>query len=179
MADLNEFAEKFDCKYYGIEPGNDGNKLIQEVINDNTYNLKDWELVASSTPAMLSQVRKSIKNKEWIVFSAWSPHWMNVDFDIKYLEDPEGVWGEKPKVGTLCKKDLPETDPNVTKFLKQFNIETDYQSKWILEYDKKNRKAEKVAEEWVSNNVDVVSKWLEGVKTVNGQDAQKAIKDAY
>lgn len=106
MADLNKYADKFNHKYYGIEPGNDGNQIMIDAVNNDTYNLGDWEVVESSTSGMLLQAKKLTDKKEWIVFSAWKPHWMNVVYDIKYLDDPEGLWGEAAKVGTISSADF-------------------------------------------------------------------------
>lgn len=179
IADLDKYADKFDYKYYGIEPGNDGNEVMLRAVENNTYNLGDWKILESSTSAMLAEVKKAHEEGRWIVHSAWAPHWMNVEFDMKYLEDPLKIWGENERVDTLCREGLPEDDPNVTKFLSQFKVESDIQSAWILEYDKKKRDPEEVAKEWVANNLNLVSSWLEGVKTVDGKDAQKVIKEAY
>ncbi|WP_366922955.1 ABC transporter substrate-binding protein [Metallumcola ferriviriculae] len=179
MADLNKYADKFNHKYYGIEPGNDGNQIMIDAVNNDTYNLGDWEVVESSTSGMLLQAKKLTDKKEWIVFSAWKPHWMNVVYDIKYLDDPEGLWGEAAKVGTISSADFPEEHPNVNKFLEQFTITSDIQSAWILEYAKNERDPKEVATEWVSNNLDLVSQWLDGVVTVDGKDAQNVIKESY
>lgn len=179
IADLDKFADKFGHKYYGIEPGNDGNEVMLRAVENNTYNLGDWKILESSTSAMLTEVKKAQEEGKWIVHSAWAPHWMNVELDMKYLEDPLKIWGENERVDTLCRKGLPEDDPNVTRFLSQFKVESDIQSQWIMEYDKKGRDPQAVAEEWVANNLDMVGSWLEGVKTVDGEDAQKVIKEAY
>jgi len=180
IADLDKYAEKFDYKYYGIEPGNDGNEVMLRAVENDTYGLGDWTVLESSTSAMLTEAKKAREKGEWIVHSAWAPHWMNVEMDMKYLEDPEHIWGEEPeRVDTLVRKGLPEDDPNVTKFLSNFKVASEIQSEWILEFDKKGRDPEAVAEEWVANNLDMVSEWLEGVKNVDGEDAQEVIRNAY
>ena len=51
------------------------------------YNL-DIELVTSSTAGMLAELQKKASAEEPIVFTGWSPHWMN-NIDIVYLEDPK------------------------------------------------------------------------------------------
>lgn len=179
LADLHKYADEFDRKYYGLEPGNDGNEVMIRAIENNTYNLGDWRVLESSTSAMLAEVRRATQEERWIVFSAWKPHWMNIEFDIKYLEDPLKIWGENDYVATLVRGGLPGDDPNVTRFLSQFKINTDIQSRWILEFDKKKRDPEEVAKEWIADNLDMVSSWLEGVKAIDGRDAQKVIKEAY
>jgi len=179
LADLDKYADKFDRKIYGIEPGNAGNEIMMKAVDNDTYGLGDWKVLESSTSAMLASVERATESKEWIVFSGWKPHWMNVAYDMKYLDDPESIWGKPSKIGTIARSGLPEDDPNLTRFLKQFKINSEIQSAWIMEYGKKKRDPEVVAKEWVADNLDVVNPWLEGVKTVDGQDAQKVVQQAY
>ncbi|MBU2039134.1 MAG: glycine/betaine ABC transporter substrate-binding protein, partial [Gammaproteobacteria bacterium] len=77
FADIAEFADKFDKKIYGIEPGNDGNRLIQDMIDQNAFGLKGFEVVESSEAGMLSQVKRKTRRDKWIVFLGWEPHPMN------------------------------------------------------------------------------------------------------
>ena len=177
LADLNEYADKFDSKIYGIEPGNDGNIIIQDAIDNNTYNLGDWTLQASSTAGMLSSVQRAVNNEEWIAFNGWKPHYMNVLFDLKYLEDPEGIWGENDSVYTVARNGYQDENPNFYKFLEQFKVPAPIQNDWINEYQNNDRDPEEVAEEWIANNLDIVNQWVFGVKTTDGRMARKAIAE--
>ena len=177
LADLNEHAEKFDSKIYGIEPGNDGNIIIQDAIDNGTYNLDGWTLQASSTAGMLSSVKKAVKNEEWIAFNGWKPHYMNVLFDLKYLEDPEGIWGDNDSVHTVARNGYQDENPNFYKFLEQFTVPAPVQNQWINEYQNNDRDPEVVAEEWIANNLDVVNQWVFGVKSTDGRMGRKAIAE--
>ncbi|SJZ69484.1 ABC transporter substrate-binding protein [Selenihalanaerobacter shriftii] len=179
MADLHKYADKFDHRVVGLEPGNDGNQIIINAIENNTYKLKDWELVSGSTAAMLSAVGKATKTKEWIAFHGWKPHWMNIKYDLKYLKDPEGIWGDNDRVYSAARPELKEGMPNFYKFLEQFKVNAQIQSKWILEYQKKGRPAEKVAQEWIKNNLDLVKEWVEGMETVDGNNAVETIEQQF
>lgn len=177
LADLNEYADKFNKEIYGIEPGNDGNIIIQNAIDNNTYNLGDWSIRESSTAGMLSSVQRAYNNKEWIAFNGWKPHYMNVLFDLKYLEDPEGIWGEDDKVFTVARNGYQDENPNIYKFLEQFAVPAPVQNQWIDEYQNKDRDPEAVAEEWIANNLDIVNQWVFGVETKDGRMARKAIAE--
>jgi glycine betaine/proline transport system substrate-binding protein len=85
FSDIAKHKDQFDGKIYGIEPGNDGNRLIQDMIDKNAFNLKGWKLVESSEQGMLSQVRRAVRKKEWIIFLGWEPHPMNANFEMAYL----------------------------------------------------------------------------------------------
>lgn len=51
-----------------------------------TYsNLSNWTLSTSSTGAMTTALEQAIANKEEIVITSWSPHWMFSKYDLKYL----------------------------------------------------------------------------------------------
>lgn len=177
LADLQENADKFGNKVYGLEPGNAGNIVIQNAIKNNTYNLEGWTLQSSSTAGMLSAVQRAVNNEEWIAFNGWKPHYMNLMFDLKYLEDPEGIWGKEDSVYTAAREGYQDENPNFYKFLEQFTVTAPIQNVWIDEYQNKDRDPEVVAEEWIANNLDIVNQWVFGIKSVDGRMARKVIAE--
>lgn len=178
IGDLNRFADEFRSSYYGIEPGNDGNEIMWQAIADNTYELSGWNVVESSEVAMLANVRRATEQGEWIVFSAWTPHWMNIAYDIQYLDDPEGIWGDSDRVDTIVRTGFVEQYPNAALFLKQFRVTSEIQSEWIVEYGMKERDPEEVAEEWIRDNIRVVEQWTYGVESHDGERARDAVRAA-
>lgn len=175
LADLREHADRFDRTFYGIESGNVGNELVKKAIKNDTYGLSGWEVVPSSTSGMLAQVDRAVVKKEWIVFLGWQPHWMNIKFDMKYLADPEGIWGKKTTIYTVVHPDFVDEQPNVARFLKQMVVAKEVQSQWILEYGYNDRSAEEVAAEWIAANRDTVDEWLAGVTGANGDRAASEV----
>ena len=171
MEDLQAHRERFRGRYYGIEPGNDGNEIILEAIANNTYGLGDWQIIESSTEGMLAEVARAVRNENWIVFSGWQPHWMNITFDMRYLADPEGIWGEESSVDTVMNSEFMERNPNISRFFEQFRLRTEDQSQWVHGYGYEGREASDVAEEWILANTDTVLMWLEGIVSVDGEDA--------
>lgn len=81
FADIANNKDALDGKIYGIEPGNDGNRLIQDMIDKNAFELSDFEVAESSEQGMLAQVERSDKDDEPIVFLGWEPHPMNANFE--------------------------------------------------------------------------------------------------
>jgi len=189
LADLDkpEYRDKFDLngdgtpEVYGIEPGNDGNKVIIDAIANDTYGLGDWDMIPSSTAGMLSQVKKAAKNKDWIVFLGWEPHWMNITWDLAYPDDPKRIWGDPDAshVDTATRAGLEKDSPNLARFLKQFVIKPDWQSEWILGYTYEENPPEDVARDWIKANPDTVEAWLDGVSTQDGKDGLAAVKAAF
>jgi len=57
------YKEKLGSKIYGIEPGNDGNQAILNLLKDERFGLKDFNLVESSEQAMLSEVARTVATR--------------------------------------------------------------------------------------------------------------------
>jgi glycine betaine/proline transport system substrate-binding protein len=169
-ADLHKFGDKFDHRIIGIEPGNDGNKIVLDMIENDTYNLGDWELVEGSTEAMMIAVGSAIKKKEWICWLGWSPHWMNLVYDIKYLKDPQNAWGDEPEVvKTLARSGFDKEYPNLAKLFTQFRVTPQMQGYWIDQYSRKKKEPEKIAEDWIRDNLGIVNQWVYGVTAADGK----------
>ena len=97
FADIATHAKDLDGKIYGIEPGNDGNKLILDMIGKDAFGMKDIELVESSEQGMLAEVARHDKDGEAIVFLGWEPHPMNSTFKMSYLTGGDDFFG--PNLG--------------------------------------------------------------------------------
>lgn len=177
-ADLQEYADKFDNELYLGPTGWASYELMKGAIEDDIYGLGDWEAVNSSQSALMAQIEKSIKEKEWIVFVGWQPHWMNSVYDIKYLEDPQRLW-ESPYswVDTLTRKGFEDDYPEVYRFLQQFKVDIEDNNDWIYEIGFNGKDEMKVAEDWVKNNILVVRRWLSLVETPEGENAYQVLRE--
>lgn len=179
IADLHKYPEKFGKVIYGIDAGSDGNLIMVNAVKNNTYDLQDWRVMPSTTAAMLVQAQRKIEDHEWVAFLGWRPHWMNVVLDLKYLKDPQKIWGDKYLIRMIANKKFLQANPAVAKFLDQFEVTADTQSDWIYKFSFKNIDKSKVAKQWISNNMDQVKTWLEGVKAVNGKPAAEVVAKAF
>lgn len=180
-ADLTEFHDRFDGKIYGIEAGSGFNESISDSINNDRHGLGDWQMIPSSTSAMLTQVGRSIDREEWIVFLGWEPHWMNAAYDIRYLEavgEPE-IADTRSDVLTVINPEMVKQSQEITRFLEQYVVTKEDQSEWVLEYSYNDRDADVVASEWISANMDTVAAWLKGIETRSGESAVEATRAAY
>ena len=169
IADLAKHADRFGGKIYGIEAGNDGNELVLDAIRDNQYGLGNFRLVESSEAAMLSQAGDAIKHERWVAFLGWKPHWMNVIYKLKFLEDPELMWGGTSTINTVVRPDYVNQQPNISRFFRQMSIPSEAQSSWIYDYGYKEEPVEQVAARWIKANPGLVGQWLEGVTSADGK----------
>ena len=181
FSDISKFKEELGGQIYGIEPGNDGNRLILDMIEKDTFGLGSFELVESSEQGMLSAVARATRSKEPIVFLGWEPHPMNSNFELAYLEGGDDVFG--PNLGgatvhTNVRAGYLAECPNVGQFLKnlKFTLPMENQVMGAILDDKVEANEE--ARSWLKQNPDVLDGWLEGVTTFDGGDAKAAVNEA-
>ncbi|UTW48747.1 choline ABC transporter substrate-binding protein [Bacterioplanoides sp. SCSIO 12839] len=177
FADIAKYADKFDSKIYGIEPGNDGNRLIQSMIDQNAFGLKDFEVVESSEAGMLSQVKRKTRRDNWIVFLGWEPHPMNANFDLAYLEGGDDFFG--PNLGgavveTNVRKGYAQACPNVGQFLKNLTFTLQAENEIMAAILDDGKKPEAAAKAWIKKNPEALNAWLKGVTTKDGAEALKS-----
>ena len=119
-ADIAKFKDQLDGKIYGIEPGNDGNRLIQKMIDEGAFGLTGFEVVESSEQGMLAEVQRAARSNKAIVFLGWEPHPMNTNFELTYLTGGDDMFGPNfggATVYTNVRKGFLQECPNVGKLL--------------------------------------------------------------
>ncbi|MGB3391042.1 MAG: choline ABC transporter substrate-binding protein [Pseudaminobacter sp.] len=181
FADIAKFKDKLGNKIYGIEAGNDGNRLILDMIEQNKFDLQGFELVESSEAGMLSAVSKAANSKEDVVFLGWEPHPMNANIDMKYLTGGDEVFGPDfggATVATNVRAGYTSECPNVGALLKNmvFSLEMENEIMGAILNDGADPKAAATA--WLKDHPDVVTPWLSGVTTFDGGDAAAAVNSA-
>jgi len=176
-----EVAEKLGRTVYSIEVGSGMSDTLNEAVENDTYGLGDWDLSETSTPGMLSAADAAIAREEWIVFAGWTPHWMNIEYDIRYLDDTQDMWGPdggRSDVKTLVTTDFSESNPNATRLLDQLVFTADDQSAMIRGFSYEEREPEEVALQWLRDNPKRVAAFLEGVTTRDGEPAWPVVQQA-
>jgi len=181
--DIAAHAADLDAKIYGIEAGNDGNKLILDMIDKNAFGLKDagMELVESSEQGMLAQVANEDQAQKPIIFLGWEPHPMNANFKMTYLTGGDDFFG--PNLGgatvyTNTRAGLTTQCPNTGRLLANlsFSLEMENQIMGAILNDSVDPRD--AAKAWMVANPDAVKPWLAGVTTKDGGDALAAVTAA-
>jgi glycine betaine/proline transport system substrate-binding protein len=176
LADLAANKDKFAGKMFGIESGNDGNRIMQGFIDDTKNNLGGWTVVESSEAGMLTEAEKAIKNNEWIVFLGWTPHPVMGDMKLHYLSGVESAGFGSATVYTNTRAGWAAECPNAAKLVSNMKFTLPMVGGTIMAPVLKDGKDPKaVAAEWITANTDTVSAWLEGVTTIDGGDAKAAV----
>jgi glycine betaine/proline transport system substrate-binding protein len=155
--ELNSTDAKF---IFGIEPSSVMMHWVgKEVIP--TYGLKQ-KLVTAPTAGMLVEVNRLYTFRDDFVFLAWSPHWMNQRYKIRYLEDPKDAMGptnDPAKCSTIVREGLREEDPVAYAFMDALAL-TEEQINDLETVINKEDDPLVGARRWVSENRAVVRPWI-------------------
>ncbi|MCV6601506.1 MAG: choline ABC transporter substrate-binding protein [Cohaesibacter sp.] len=179
FADIAKFKDQLKGKIYGIEAGNDGNRLILDMIKKDTFGLKDFDLVESSEQGMLAQVKRATSRNKDIVFLGWEPHPMNANFDLAYLEGGDAIFGPDfggAIVATNVRAGYLSECANVGAFLSNLEFSLAMENEIMGKILNEGEEPRKAAKDWLAANSDILDGWLKGVTTLDGKDGLSAVK---
>nr|WP_240795541.1 glycine betaine ABC transporter substrate-binding protein [Aquibacillus halophilus] len=161
-------SEEMNYTITGIEPGAGITQATEKAL-EGYENLSGWEFQTASTAAMLTSLKDAYDNEEPIVITGWSPHWMFAEWDLKYLEDPKGIYGDVEYISTIVRKDLKTDMPEAYEILDRFHWEPEDMEN--LMQQAQEMEFEEAAKKWVEHddNKERVSEWTEGLQQVDGQ----------
>lgn len=184
FSDIAKYADKLDHKIYGIEPGNDGNLIIQSMIDANKFGLGDFKLIATSEPIMLSEIKALSKDDKWAVFLGWSPHYMNQIIDMKYLTGSTAeTFGENDGTATVytnIHKGFDQKMPNVGHFLKNFIFPISMINEIsLMLQENKELTHGKAGVAYLRKHPEIYQSWLKGVTTADGSQPALPVFEAY
>lgn len=181
FASIAAHQEALDGKIYGIEPGNDGNRLLIEMVAEDRFGLGTFEIVESSEQGMLAQVGRETNAGNPVVFLGWEPHPMNSAYDLTYLEGGDDIFGPNlggAEVHTTTRAGFVEECPNIGTLLNNMEFTLDMENQIMGAILNDNAQPGDAATEWLKANPDAATAWLDGVTAQDGRDAVEVLSVA-
>ena len=180
FADIVAHKDALEGKIFGIEPGNDGNRLILSMIEAKAFGLDVFEVVESSEQGMLAEVARAGADAP-IIFLGWEPHPMNANFKMTYLTGGDDYFG--PNLGgavvdTNTRAGYVAECPNTGKLLQNLSFTLAMQNEIMGAILNDGTDPAEAAKTWLAANPAAWEPWLEGVTTKDGGDAKAAVAAA-
>ncbi|MFC7063531.1 glycine betaine ABC transporter substrate-binding protein [Halobacillus seohaensis] len=164
------YGEQLDYTITGIEAGA-GVVASAESAVETYDNLEGWEVATSSSGAMATELTEAVENEEPVIVTGWTPHWKFAKFDLKYLEDPEGSFGEAEEIKTMVRQGLEDDQPEAYQILDQFNWTPADMEEVMLEVDG-GADPQEAAQNWIDANEEKVAEWTDGTEEVDGNEIE-------
>jgi glycine betaine/proline transport system substrate-binding protein len=155
MDQLNDNADKFGGKIIGIEPGSGLMRDTSTAVEK--YGLK-LKLVEGSTAAMTAALKSAIDRKEWIVATLWEPSWMTQKFDVKFLNDPKGVYPPPQSYYWIGHKGFSAENPHAREVLASVYVPlADITA--INGEVKDGKTMDQAVKDWTDSHADLLKRW--------------------
>lgn len=181
FGNIKDHKDALGANIYGIEPGNDGNRLILDMIASGPFGLDGFEIVESSEQGMLAEVARKTEAGEPIVFLGWEPHPMNANFEMTYLTGGDDYFG--PNLGgaivaTNTRAGFAAECPNTGALLQNLAFSLQMENEIMGAILNDGADPRDAAKTWLAANAGTWEPWLDGVTTKDGGDAKAAVAAA-
>ena len=181
FADIATHREALSGEIYGIEPGNDGNRLILDMIAADAFGLSGFTVVESSEQGMLAQVERSDRREQPVVFLGWEPHPMNANFQMTYLAGGDDWFGPDfggAEVFTNTRAGYVTECPNVGRLLSNMEFTLALENEIMGAILNDGTDPAEAARAWLADHPHVLSPWMVGVTTIDGGEGLAAVTAA-
>jgi glycine betaine/proline transport system substrate-binding protein len=181
FADIAAHKDALEGQIFGIEPGNDGNRLISDMITSGPFGLDGFEVVESSEQGMLAEVANRSDDGQPIIFLGWEPHPMNANFKMTYLTGGDDYFGPNfggATVATNTRAGYVTECPNTGKLLQNLVFSLQMENEIMGAILNDGTAPEDAAKTWLAANPTAWEPWLDGVTTKDGGDAKAAVTAA-
>nr|WP_320020547.1 glycine betaine ABC transporter substrate-binding protein [uncultured Draconibacterium sp.] len=164
VPEYSELHSVTDLKNYphpiiGIDAGAGIMQKAQKAINKYA---QGKALLALSEEKMVEQLSDSIQRRKDIVVTGWEPHWIFARYDIRFLDDPDNIFGKKENIYTIATKNLEEEHPNAVRFFERMQLTKNQLNSLVYEIRISEDPVEGV-KKWMEQNEFVVNQWMKNL----------------
>ncbi len=156
IEELNKHKDKFKGEIVGIDAGAGLMRTTEAAIEN--YDL-DFKLITASETIMTNSLKEAIDSEKWVVVTGWIPHWKFSRFDLKMLEDPNGIYGDTEQIKTIARKGFKEDHPFVAKFISMTSFTTE-QIESLMQFIEDGDNEYTGAKAWIDANRELTNSWL-------------------
>ncbi|TAJ10432.1 glycine betaine ABC transporter substrate-binding protein [Marinilabiliaceae bacterium JC017] len=123
----------------------------------------DLKLVNLSEEKMVHHLQDSIARRRDIVVTGWEPHWIFARYKVRFLKDPDGIFGEKENIYTISRKGLEEEHPNAVRFFERMQLSEKQLNNLVYEMRMSDDPVRGVMK-WIKQNEYVVNQWVKDLQ---------------
>lgn len=158
ITQLRAQKEAFGGQIIAVDAGSGIMRMTDSVLA--AYQL-EFEIAETTAPAMASALREAIQNRKWVVATAWQPHPIFDQLDLKFLVDTVPVFGATENIHTVGRQGLDADKPEVVQFLRTFRLSPEQLSSLMqMIADPQAGDPEDEARAWMVLNREVVDTWI-------------------
>jgi glycine betaine/proline transport system substrate-binding protein len=145
--------------FYGVKKGS--GVMISAITAFKNYNMNP-EIMELEEDELLARVQMMVDKNENFVMSAWKPHWMMKNFDLKFLEDTSASFGETDEIHKYGRPNFEQDYPKASEIIKRIKFSDDQMSslQLAMKATKNEDDYKAAAAKWIADNRGIVNSWL-------------------
>ncbi|SDZ05079.1 glycine betaine ABC transporter substrate-binding protein [Tindallia californiensis] len=159
VEETTKMAEKFNYEIIGIDAGAEIMSTVEERVMTE-YGLDEYELVDASEAAMIAEIESRGMVEEWVVAIGWTPHWKFPEYNLRFLEDPLGIFGEEENIKALGRAGLTEDMPEVAEVLSNFSLNDDQLGEMMMMIQEGEQGDREAMEAWAADHQELIESWI-------------------
>jgi glycine betaine/proline transport system substrate-binding protein len=156
LADL----ENYPSPVIGIDEGAGVMQKARQALK--TYELPN-ELVSLSEEEMILHLEDSIKRRREIVITGWEPHWIFARYEVRFLDDPQNLFGAKENIYTVGRTEIEKDHPHAVRFFERMQL-TEKQLNTLVYAVRLNEDPRQGARQWIREHEYIVNQWIKDLK---------------
>lgn len=123
-------------------------------------------LVEGNEQAMTDTLSEAIKRRVPIVITGWTPHWIANRYELRFLEDPDNIFGEAEQIYTLARSGFSNEHPKVATFFERFKLTNSQLGALMDELQTFPNNERRAVQNWIRDNEFVVNQWVKELHPV-------------
>ena len=157
VEDLNkpEVQEALQGTITGIDPG--AGLMATTRTAMDAYNLNGYTLQEGTGPSMMRSIARAQQTQAPIVVTAWRPHVKFALYNMRYLEDPQGVFDGVSEIHVRANANFPSQQPEIARMLSNMTVGAD-DIEHILA-TAQNTGIDNAIDAWIGENIETVRTW--------------------
>ena len=152
--------KKYDLPVIGIDSG--AGVMHKAVFALETHDFTN-KVIGSSEDVMIQHLKDSIERKKEIVVTGWKPHWIFARYNVRFLKDPDNIFGAREKIYVLSRQGLREDHPHAARFFERMQLSGKQLNQLIYEI-RINEDPRAGVKEWIKKNEYIVNQWVKNLK---------------
>lgn len=161
IPELAEHRRALGGRILGIDPEAGIMSATERALD--AYGLDGFRLISGNEATMTAALASALARNRPIVVTGWVPHWMFGRWSLRFLDDPQDVYGGSGRIHTMTRVGLADDRPQVAALLDRFEWEPQEMERllvWIHQDQGRDPYAQ--ALRWTRAHPDRVDAWLEG-----------------
>jgi glycine betaine/proline transport system substrate-binding protein len=127
------------------------------------YNLS-LTLMEGSEETMTETLVEAIKRREPIVITGWTPHWIYNRYDLKFLDDPQNIYGESEKIHSIAREKFTTEHARASLFFERFELTEEQLGALMDEVETFPDNERRAVRNWIKENEFIVNRWVRGLQ---------------